>query len=229
MNLKIGFCWFLPNSCIQSQPVIANIGISVVLTWTLVIFLFMLISNMKVMTCWNFTCSLTIWISSLVNQIPIFEYWKTSFPLCVCVCVCAHMQTCYSQPKNDRHDTFWNLIWDVRAIWLWHLSLHSSPGLNQSCTTAHSNARSFTHWVRPGTEPVSSWILVRFISAEPWRELPPSLFKACYDPLPVYVNKVLLARSHTHLVSLVCGCSLGTTTGLTTYSGDCRVHKENID
>ena len=34
---------------------------------------------------------------------------------------------------------------------------------NLSCicdTTAHSNTRSLTHWVRPGMEPASSWILV---------------------------------------------------------------------
>ena len=36
--------------------------------------------------------------------------------------------------------------------------------------TAHSNAGSLTHWARPGIEPASSWILVRFVSTEPWRE-----------------------------------------------------------
>ena len=30
--------------------------------------------------------------------------------------------------------------------------------------TALSNARHLTHWVRPGIEPVSSWILVRFLT-----------------------------------------------------------------
>ena len=39
-------------------------------------------------------------------------------------------------------------------------------------TTAHGNARSQTHAVRPGIEPTSSWILVRFISAAPQEELP---------------------------------------------------------
>ena len=34
-------------------------------------------------------------------------------------------------------------------------------------TSAHGNARSLTHWARPGIEPVPSRILVRFISAEP--------------------------------------------------------------
>ena len=31
-------------------------------------------------------------------------------------------------------------------------------------TTAYSNARSLTHWARPGIEPVSSWMLVRFVN-----------------------------------------------------------------
>ena len=30
--------------------------------------------------------------------------------------------------------------------------------------TANSNSRSLTHWGRPGTEPESSWILLRFIN-----------------------------------------------------------------
>ena len=38
-------------------------------------------------------------------------------------------------------------------------------------TTAHSNARSLTHWVRPGIEPSTSWFLVGFVPDAPWREL----------------------------------------------------------
>ena len=38
-------------------------------------------------------------------------------------------------------------------------------------TTAHGNAGSSTYWARPGIQPVSSWILLRFISTEPQREL----------------------------------------------------------
>ena len=38
-------------------------------------------------------------------------------------------------------------------------------------TTAHSNARSLTHWARPGIKCASSWMLVRFVAAEPWWEL----------------------------------------------------------
>ena len=37
--------------------------------------------------------------------------------------------------------------------------------------TVYSKAGSLTHWVRPGMEHTSSWILVRFIPAVPERQL----------------------------------------------------------
>ena len=36
---------------------------------------------------------------------------------------------------------------------------------------SHSNARSLTHWSRPGIEPASSWMPVRFVSTVPRWEL----------------------------------------------------------
>ena len=36
---------------------------------------------------------------------------------------------------------------------------------------AHGNARSLTHWARPGMEPTTSWFLVGFVSATPRGEL----------------------------------------------------------
>ena len=47
---------------------------------------------------------------------------------------------------------------------------------SMTCTTAHDNAGSLTHWVRPGIEPASSWIPVRFVYIEPWRELLHTVF-----------------------------------------------------
>ena len=43
-------------------------------------------------------------------------------------------------------------------------------------TTAHGNARSLTHWERPGIEPATSWFLVGFVSIEPRRELRTCIF-----------------------------------------------------
>ena len=39
---------------------------------------------------------------------------------------------------------------------------HRIQATSSTCTTACSNARSLTHWKRPGIEPASSWIPVRF-------------------------------------------------------------------
>ena len=50
-------------------------------------------------------------------------------------------------------------------------------------TTAYNNTRSLTHWVSPGIEPVSSWILVGFITTEPWQELPKFCFLSIDPPL----------------------------------------------
>ena len=47
-----------------------------------------------------------------------------------------------------------------------HSSTRSEPHLS-TYTTTHRNARSLIHWARPGTEPKSSWLLVRFITAKP--------------------------------------------------------------
>ena len=47
----------------------------------------------------------------------------------------------------------------------------ATPTWDPSCictyTTALGNTGSLTHWMGPGIEPVSSWILVGFVSAEP--------------------------------------------------------------
>ena len=48
-----------------------------------------------------------------------------------------------------------------------HSHRHMGSELHVTYTTAHSNARSSIHWVRPGIEPATSWILVGFISVAP--------------------------------------------------------------
>ena len=45
-----------------------------------------------------------------------------------------------------------------------HCNTRSEPYLRP-------NARSLTQWMRPGMEPSSSWMPVRFVSAETWWEL----------------------------------------------------------
>ena len=48
---------------------------------------------------------------------------------------------------------------------------HSIWAMSATDTTAHSNTRSLTHWVRTGIKPTTSWFLVRFVSTAPRWEL----------------------------------------------------------
>ena len=71
-------------------------------------------------------------------------------------------------------------------------------------TTAHDNARSLAHWTRPGIKPASSWILVRFVSAEPWQELRFLFFH--YGWFTVFCQFLLysiVTQSHTYIHSLL--------------------------
>ena len=51
----------------------------------------------------------------------------------------------------------------------------ATPDLSPDCdlhqSSPHRDTGSLTHWARPGIEPASSWILVRFVSTEPRCEL----------------------------------------------------------
>ena len=95
----------------------------------------------------------------------------------------------HSKWRLDTMNSFFFFFLLYRATPMAYRS--SRLGLNQSCShqpmlqtqqrqiwaasvtyaTAHSNAISLTHWSRPGIEPASSWMLVRFVSTEPWWEL----------------------------------------------------------
>ena len=49
--------------------------------------------------------------------------------------------------------------------------LHSIQAASVTYTTALGNTGSLTHWARPGIQPASSWMLVRFVSTGPQWEL----------------------------------------------------------
>ena len=61
-------------------------------------------------------------------------------------------------------------------------------------TTAHSNARSLTHWVRPGIQPMSLWILVGFVNPRATTGTPSkSIFvrKISRQSLPLHLHMYL--------------------------------------
>ena len=65
----------------------------------------------------------------------------------------------------------------------------AAAGLCHGC----SNAGSLTQWVGPGIEPVSSWILVGFVTTEPQRELPEMSFKF----MQIYTEKLPVIQFKT--------------------------------
>ena len=101
-------------------------------------------------------------------------------------------QDCITSFKNHLAKVFFFFFSSLlfRAMPVAYGCFLPSQGLNRSCscqpqpqqhriwatpvtyTTLHGNSRSLTHWARPGTEPTSSWILVRFVSTVPQWELP---------------------------------------------------------
>ena len=84
-----------------------------------------------------------------------------------------------------------------------HSDTGSEPCLWR-CTTAHGNAGSLTHWARPGIEPTSSWILVRFISTtEP--PLLPSLICCSFSSFLRQLLRSLSLKLSFFLGSFRCG------------------------
>ena len=59
-------------------------------------------------------------------------------------------------------------------------------------TTAHGNARSLTHWAWPGIEPVTSWFLIRVVSAASQRELHARTLKKCFFIRMYFIYNVVL-------------------------------------
>ena len=80
--------------------------------------------------------------------------------------------------KKKRHDFsfflflfFLSFCWAALAVYGGSQARGQIGAVTASLNHSHSNTRSPTHWSRPGIKPASSWILVRFVSAEPPQEL----------------------------------------------------------
>ena len=54
-----------------------------------------------------------------------------------------------------------------------HLGIRA---MSATYTIAHDNARSLTHWVRPGIKPATSWFLVEFVNHWARTGTPPMLY-----------------------------------------------------
>ena len=78
---------------------------------------------------------------------------------------------------------------------------HQIWAASATYTMAHSNAWSLTHWVAE-IEPMSSWILVRFISTEPRQKLQYSQISVCLYHEEFHVRKMCI-RKYTCIWSFV--------------------------
>ena len=85
--------------------------------------------------------------------------------VCVCVCVCLFRATSAAYGGSQAKGRIGAIVAGLHHS---HSGIRAAP---VTYTTAHVNTGSLTHWVRPGIKSVSSWTLVRFVSAEPRQEL----------------------------------------------------------
>ena len=70
---------------------------------------------------------------------------------------------------------------------------HRILAVSVTYTTAHSNAGSLTHWARPGVEPSSLWILVRFFTCWDTAGTPSFFFFFKYNFSP---HKTCTLKTH---------------------------------
>ena len=87
---------------------------------------------------------------------------------------------CFSRAARGTYGSSQGRGW-IRATSSSHSHSHrNTRAMSVTNTTAHSNAGSLTHWMRPGIKPSSSWILIRFVTTEPQREFLDALFKLVF-------------------------------------------------
>ena len=118
--------------------------------------------------------------------------------LIVCVCVCVFLGLHPLHTEVPRIGVNWSyscqLIPQPQQHRIWVIPV--------TYTTAHSNAGSLIHCMRPEIEPSFSWILVRFITTEPWWELPLICFNHHIYPC-FYPNPSLHFYARLHIPHLI--------------------------
>ena len=95
-----------------------------------------------------------------------------------------------NHPSEEIHKNCWSSLHLILhffggGAYPWHtevsrLGVELGPQM-PTYTTGHSNAGFLTHWSRPGIEPASSWIVIRFVSTAPQWELLTNLLSVSVD------------------------------------------------
>ena len=87
---------------------------------------------------------------------------------------------------------------------------HRIQATSVAYTTAQGNARSLTHWPRPGIEPATLWFLVRCVSTAPRREYQHGAQISGFSPWPcpvytsVFVHRALRGGSTPEALWFLC-------------------------
>ena len=72
--------------------------------------------------------------------------------------------------------------------------------MSATYTATHRNAGSLTHWVGPGIEPTSSWILVKFVSTSHNGNSTPDFFNLLFS---VSLHNIFWTNSHIILKPII--------------------------
>ena len=123
-----------------------------------------------------------MWFKYTETQIFICRMRSVFFPLMFCLNFCLFgwllffvvVCSCFLWP-HLQHMEFPRLVVELELQLLAYATAtaiaHRIQATSVTYTIAHSNARSLTHWARPGIEAAFSWILIVFITAEAQWEL----------------------------------------------------------
>ena len=146
---------------------------------------------------WGKTCTWLTVIADLKTQCSIDPKWTHLCRRNICQSICQpKVNKGHSLPSTSCHSDA-NSTWSGRSFFFWgaaptaYGSSQARGGIGAEAASlhhSHSNRGSKpglpptpqltatwdspTRWSRPGIEPMSSWIIVGFISAEPQGELP---------------------------------------------------------
>ena len=113
---------------------------------------------------------LLLWTSSNICLVPslmnkIVSVTHAHFYICSSVTIL---------PCTDNYLFFFCLFFFFFFFYFWatptaygSTQARDLIGASLTYTTAHGNTRPLIHWARPGIEPESSWMLIRFVITEP--------------------------------------------------------------
>ena len=113
----------------------------------------------------------------LVSLFPVLhEYYVSHFLTCILSFTLCYTKLIFKHILTISRTYIFSLglNWSYSCQPMPQPQQRGIQALSAAYTTAHGNAGSSTHWARPVTEPIFSWILVGSLTTEPQWEFPRS-------------------------------------------------------